>query len=119
MEKKRNHYKALEQKLTIALIADAVIFFLFLLSSGLGIIWLKVITIILSILVSGLSLGLLFLSGELLRQRSLWMSVGFAAVLICLIFSLILNYPSPNKNKPNLPAGNAVGAVTASFGQTF
>ncbi|MBQ9167679.1 MAG: hypothetical protein IJX67_04635 [Oscillospiraceae bacterium] len=114
MAKKHNRYKDMELKLTAALIADAVIFILYLLFAGLGIIWLKVITAILAILVSGLCLALLYFSGELLRQRSLWMSVGFGAVVICLLFSLILNYPSPNKLKDtdkDQNLGNAVGTV--------
>ena len=114
MAKKHNRYKDLELKLTAALIADAVIFILYLLFAGLGIIWLKVITAILAISISGLCLALLYFSGELLRQRSLWMTVGFGAVVICLLFSLILNYPSPNKLKDtdkNQNLGNAVGTV--------
>lgn len=115
MAKKQSRYKDLELKLTAALIADAVIFILYLVFAGLGIIWLKVVTAILAILISGLCLVLLYFSGELLRQRSLWMSVGFAAVLICLLFSLILNYPSPKKPNDsdinqNLNS-NAVGTV--------
>lgn len=115
MAKKQNRYKDLETKLTAALIVDAVIFILYLLFAGLGIIWLKVVTAILTILISGLCLVLLYFSGELLRQRSLWMTVGFGAVVICLLFSLILNYPSPKKSRDS-DAGlnlnsNAVGTV--------
>lgn len=113
MANKQNRYKALERIMTIALIADAVIFFLFLLSAGLGIVWLKVFTAILAILASGLCLILLYMTGELLKQRSLWMSVGFAAILICLVFSLILNFPSPKAVKES--DANAVGAVTTAF----
>lgn len=113
MAKKQNRYKELENVMTIALIADAVLFFLFLLASGFGIGWLKVITAILAILASGLCLVLLYMSGELLKQRSLWMTAGFAAILICLVFSLILNYPSPKTVTET--DSNAVGAVFTAY----
>ena len=69
-------YKQMEQYMTYALFADAVLFILFLIFAGLGIIWLKVITAILCILLSGACLALLYLSKELLKQRSLWMSTA-------------------------------------------
>ena len=34
-------------------------------------------------------------SRELLKQRSLWITMGFFGILICTIVSLIVNYPSP------------------------
>lgn len=89
-------YKQMEQYMTYALFADAVLFILFLIFAGLGIIWLKVITAILCILLSGACLALLYLSKELLKQRSLWMSTAAAAIIVCLLFSLILNFPCPN-----------------------
>ena len=92
-------YKQMEQYMTFALIADAGIFILYLIFAGFGIIWLKVITAILCLLISGACLALLYMTKELLRQRSLWMSVAAAAVAVCVLFSLILNFPSPNKYK--------------------
>jgi len=99
MAQRRNRYKEMERKLSYVLAADAALFVLYLLFAGLGIIWLKVTLAIIAILVSGLCLGFLYLSQELLRRRSLWMSASAAAILICILFSLILNYPSPNKYK--------------------
>lgn len=105
MAAKRNRYREMERYLTAILIADAVLFLLFLLYSGLGIIWGKVLAAILVVLMSGLSLGFLYLTGELMRRRSLWMSAGFAAIALCLVVSLICNYPSPSKTKAaNAPA---------------
>ena len=37
----------------------------------------------------------LFMTGELKKRRSLWMVVGFVGILVCLLVSLICNYPSP------------------------
>ena len=99
MAQRNNRYKEMEQYMTYALIADAVLFVLYLICAGSGIIWLKVILAILAITLSGLCLACLYLSRELLRQRSLWMTVCAGAVAICILVSLILNFPSPNKYK--------------------
>ena len=110
MANKRSRYQQFEQIMSVILISNAVLFFLYLLVAGLGIIWLKVITAIVAILTSGICLAHLYLSGEFRKQRSLWMTVGFACLIICLVFSLVLNFPSPKKNFSELPP--AVGAVT-------
>ena len=90
MAQPRNRYKEMERYMTYALIADAVLFVLYLICAGSGIIWLKVILAILAIALSGLCLFFLYSTRELLRQRSLWMSACAAAVLICTLacFSL-------------------------------
>ncbi len=92
---KRNRYRELEQKMTLIILADAVIFLLFLLFSGLGVIAMKVITSIITIIGSGLGLAFLFMSGELTKKRSLWMSAAFAAIFLCTLVSLFANFPSP------------------------
>ena len=96
MSRKQNRYKEMERYMICALVLDLILFIVFLISAGSGIIWLKVITAIIAIALSGLCLGFLYLSKELLRQRSLWMSVSAAAILVCLLFSLVLNFPCPN-----------------------
>ena len=94
---KRNRYRELEYNLTRVLLADAVVFALYLLFAGLGITAMKVLTAIVAILGSALCLAFLYINGELKKRRSLWMVTGFAAVLLCTLVSLILNYPSPAK----------------------
>ncbi len=93
---KKNRYREMERRMTYALAADLVLFILYLIAAGFGILWLKVITAIIAILLSGLCLGFLYLSQELTKPRSLWMSAASAAILACIIFSLILNFPSPS-----------------------
>jgi hypothetical protein len=88
-------YRDLEQYMTIALIASAVIFVLYLIFSAAGVIWLKVITAIFAILLPLLSMAILYLTQELLRQRSLWLTTGFFGVFICTLVSLIANFPAP------------------------
>ena len=92
---KRNRYRELEYNMTRVLIADAAVFALFFLFSALGWTALKVITAIVSILVSLLCLGYLYMTNELRRKRSLWMVTGAGAVLLCTLVSLILSWPGP------------------------
>ena len=90
---KQNRYKEMEKLMTVSLIADAIIFILYLVVAGAGILWLKVLTAVLCFALSGLSLAFLFLTKELFRSRSLWMSAGFFSVAMCLLASLILAFP--------------------------
>ena len=85
----------MERSITAALLLDLFIFIIYMISAGNEIIWLKVLTILGILALSGGCLYLLYISRELLKQRSLWMTAGAAAILICLLFSLILNFPSP------------------------
>ena len=96
MKNKKSRYRQMEQIMTFVLLGDLAMFIIFLIAGGFGIIWLKVITAIIAILVSGLCLWFLYMTKELLKQRSLWMCAAAAAILICVLFSLILNFPSPN-----------------------
>ena len=91
----RKRYKELEQMMTRILVADVVVFALFVLFAGLGVVAMKVICAIVTIIVSAMCLAFLYMTGELQKRRSLWMVVGFISVLTCLLVSLICNYPSP------------------------
>lgn len=95
MYHKPNHYKELELYLTCALIADAVLFILYLIVAACAIIWLKVITAFLSMALAALIIYYLYVSKELRRQRSLWITVGAGSVFLCTLMSLVLNFPCP------------------------
>ena len=95
MPEKNNRYQELDRVMTMVIIATAVDFLLFLIFSGVGILWIKVLTAIFAIVAPLLCLGFLYLSKELLRQRSLWLTTGFGAILVCTIVSLICNFPCP------------------------
>ena len=92
---KRMRYKELDKLLTRVLIAEAAVFVLYMLFAGLGIVALKVITSIIIIVASGLSLAYLYMCGEIKKRRSRWLVLGFACLVIVLLVSLILKYPSP------------------------
>jgi hypothetical protein len=95
MGRKNNRYLQFERYMTVVLGIALLIFIIFLIASGTGTLWLKVTTAIMNILLTILCLAYMYLTGELLRRRSLWMSTIAAAILICTLFSLILQFPSP------------------------
>lgn len=91
----RRRYKDIERILTQILIADAVVFVLYLIFAGVGLTVLKVIATVLCIVASLACLALLYMTGEMKKARSRWLVLGFGAIVICLLVSLILNYPAP------------------------
>lgn len=100
MSKKNSRYKKLESIMTIALCLNAMLFLVYLVSSGLGMTAVKIITAITSILISGFILYYLYITRELLRRRSVWMTVAAACIIICVLFSLVLNFPAPRFTLP-------------------
>lgn len=95
MRNQNNRYTNMERIMLIILAAMTVLFVIFLFASGAAVTWLKVICAIVAIIVSILCLIYLYLTGELLRQRSLWISAGFAAIIVCILFSVVLQFPCP------------------------
>lgn len=106
MANNRIRYKQLEFYMTCTLIADAALFLLYLIFAGLGITWLKIVLAVLAIVLSAGCLAFLYLSRELLRRRSLWMTAGAAAVILCIVASLLLNFPSPSAVKDSSDASS-------------
>lgn len=95
MANNRSRYKQMQSYVSYALLIGLGLFILYLITAGAGIIWLKVVLSILTFLICLCILAFLYLCGELLRKRSLWMSTAAAAIFICTLASLVLNYPSP------------------------
>lgn len=104
-------YQQSQWYLIYALIAAIGMFALYLVFAGFGITWLKVITAILAILLSFACLAFLYMSRGLLRPRNLWMTTAAASIIVCLLFSLILHFPSPNKYKITEPASSNTVSV--------
>ena len=96
MGKRPSRYKEMERKMSLVLLGELFLFIFYMVAAGNGIIWLKVIIAIAAIIGAGLVLLFLFLTNELTRPRSLWMTVAAGSVIICILFSLVLNFPSPN-----------------------
>ena len=91
----RRRYKEIERALTYALIVDFIIFVLYMVFAGIGLTPLKIITTIVVVVASVGSLALLYMTGEMKKARSRWLVLGFGCILLCLLVSLLLNYPSP------------------------
>ena len=96
MSGKKNRYRDFERFIVLCLILATILFFAYLSAAGVGNITLKVIYAILAIGISGFCLWILFQRNELRRRRSFWMSVWSAAIVLCVLVSIILNFPSPN-----------------------
>lgn len=91
----RMRYKQIDQLLTRVLIADTAVFILYLIFAAFGLTALKVVTVIIALLVSVLCLAYLYMLGEFKKARSRWLVMGFGAIILCTLVSLVLNYPSP------------------------
>lgn len=113
MSSKTNRYKKMQQYMTYALLGDILLFILYWISAGAGIVWAKAFTAILAIFVSVLCLIYLFMTQELLRKRSRWMTAAAGAILICLLFSLLLRFPSPKPQRSVIP--DISGISTSEF----
>lgn len=95
MDRKNRSYSLMEKYLTYAILTAFSFFFIFLIASGCGIIWLKVICAFFSILIPLLCFSYLYLVKEWRKKRSRWMVAASAAIFLCTVFSLILQFPSP------------------------
>ena len=93
MAKRNNRYRQFDMLMTKVVLGDVFIFLLYLLSAATGIGFLKAMTAILAIFGSLLCLGYLFLTQELLKKRSLWMTLSFAAIILLTLVSLICKVP--------------------------
>ncbi len=96
MADKKTKFKEFERLITLALALATILFIGFLVASGMGNAWMTALYTILGIGICGYCLWLLYKKKELLRQRSFWMTVWAAAIIICTLASLLLNFPSPN-----------------------
>ena len=113
MAKETNRYNKMQQYMTYVLLADLLLFALYLISAGCAVIWAKALTAILAIILSVLCLSYLFLTKELFRRRSRWMTAAAGAILICLLFSLLLRFPSPKPQRSVIP--DISGISTSEF----
>ena len=96
MAERRNRYNQLQQIIGLALLGAFVLFIFYLIAAGNEIIWLKVVLSIFIFLICAACLAYLFLTRELLRPRSIWMTLAAGAIALCLLLSLILHFPCPN-----------------------
>jgi hypothetical protein len=85
----------METVITAILCLDLLIFLAYLIFAGIGMVVLKIAAAVLCFLISGAVLCFLFMSRELLRKRSIWMSLAAGCLILCVLISLILKFPAP------------------------
>ena len=95
MDRKNRSFSAMEKNMTLAILADLVIFTIFLFASGYGVTGLKIICAIFSILIPAACFCYLYLTHEWRKRRSQWLVAASLAIILCTLFSLILAFPSP------------------------
>ena len=100
MDKKKLRYKKMELLITVALCLAAGLFLVYLIAAGIGAVSLKVTCAVISILISIAVLYYLYITKELLRRRSLWMTLAAVCIVVCIVFSLILKFPCPPYTLP-------------------
>ena len=96
MPQKKNRFRNFERYITICLTIATILFFLFLSAAGSGNIGMKIFLAIIAVADCCYCLWLLYKNRELVRRRSLWMSVWSICLVVCIFASIILDFPSPN-----------------------
>lgn len=102
MAKVNARYKRMESLMTAVLILDAVIFIAYLVFAGIGMIGMKVVTAALCLLISAAVLYFLYMTRELLRKRSIWMTLAAGCLILCLLVSLLTRFPAPVYTLPKV-----------------
>ena len=95
MDRKLSRFKTMEMIMTAVLCVDAVSFVAYLIFAGLGMLGLKIVCTVLCFLISGAVLYFLYITRELLRKRSIWMTLAAACIILCVLVSLLLRFPAP------------------------
>lgn len=93
MAKRNNRYRKLDFIMTRVVLGDLALFLVYLLSAACGIGWLKGFAAVVVLVGSALCAGYLFLTQELLKRRSLWMSLSFASLFLLTLVSLLCKVP--------------------------
>ena len=95
-KRSKSRYREMESIMTKIILVDIVMFVLYLACAAFAWHVFKVITAIIAIFGSLLCVGWLYLTGEFVRRRSLWMVTIFLSIVICVAVSLLLGYPCPS-----------------------
>ena len=93
MAKRNNRYRQFDFIMTRVVIGDVFLFLLYLLSAAVGIGFLKGLAAFVTVVGSAACVGYLYLTQEMLKKRSLWMTLSFAAIALLTIVSLICKVP--------------------------
>ena len=95
MNDPNKRFKDLEIFLTILTVLVLAFFIVYLIVAGMGLLVLKIVCAIFLFALSCFGLWVLYVNQELFRQRSLWLTCGFCAAIVCTLVSLLTGYPCP------------------------
>lgn len=95
MSRNRSRYKKMEAVITAILCLDVLLFLAYLVFAGIGMVGLKITAAVICFLISGAVLCFLYMTRELLRKRSIWMSLAAGCLILCILISLISKFPAP------------------------
>ena len=116
MAERRTRYHQLHQIVSLALLGAFALFIFYWIAAGNEIIWLKTVLSILIFLICAFCLGFLFISQELLRPRSLWMTLAAGCIALCLLLSLVLHFPCPNPRTLPIAQPEDIAALAGILG---
>lgn len=102
MAKVRSRYKKMETVITAVLSLDALLFIAYLIFAGIGMVGMKAVTAVVCVAISAAVLYFLFITRELLRKRSIWMTLAAVCIIICLLVSLLARFPAPVYTLPQV-----------------
>lgn len=88
-------FRVLEQKLTCVVLGDLALFVFTLFAGFKGIVWLKILLGILTMVVSFAGCAFLVMIREHRRSRSWWILASFGAMFLCTLVSFLTRYPAP------------------------
>ncbi len=95
METGHDRYRDLEKFLSVLIVVMLGLFILFLVMSANGTTLAKILAATLIFAVALFGLWVLRQNRELLRQRSIWMTLSFLCTMLCTLVSLLAGYPAP------------------------
>ena len=104
--------------MAVVLWVDVLLFLLYLTAAAFGVGWLKGVMAILAIVLSVLSLLLLFFKQEIRKSRSRWLVTSFGAVIFCLLISLLFQYPRPAPKAVDQSGGTIASATSDPTGDS-
>ncbi len=93
MAENKNRYQQLEQVLTIFVVLDLFFFLGYLIAALATLLWLKILLLVLALLVSALGIALLCSTREIKRPRSRWIVYALVCIPLCIIVSMICQFP--------------------------
>ncbi len=88
----KDQFQELEHMLTIFVFVDLALFVAYLIFAAASLLVAKILFAVLALVVAAYGLWVLYNTREILKQRSLWITCSFGAIILCTIVSLICQF---------------------------